>query len=487
MRFKLLAAACALGLALAGQAFGQSWTQVSTDPVRDSFDLDMSSITANGGFTQVWVRQTLAKPQRDAISGKTYTNVVMRRLEDCRAKTFALTMYVYRNDKGEVLSNTPVPQNDWKFVSPPPGSIAAGLQAKICEVAAARTALKPSVETGPTTQTTWLPSAYDPSTQTRYFIQQDSVVLLEADVVGLIAKADLGTPRKLPDGSMAVAGFLMQAFDCKAKTAVVLSADSYDAAENLVGVYEPPEDKMTVQAFTPGSASELMAKYACDPAHIVHKAEAEGGTYVGTGWLGPKGYLITANHVIEGATKLELAYDGKMVGTAEVVVTDPANDIAILKPILTGPRHPIIPFHTAPVHLGDRVFTLGYPAPDVLGMALKMTSGEVSAMSGNDAASGRMDDARFMQVSIPIHSGNSGGPVIDSQGQAVGIVISKMNKTGDDEVAQNVNYALKIGYVRSLMAELPTLGQPAPATPRPSLSALVAELQGSVFLVIATR
>ena len=58
---------------------------------------------------------------------------------------------------------------------------------------------------------------------------------------------------------------------------------------------------------------------------------------------------------------------------------------------------------------------------------------------------------------------------------------------GDDEVAQNVNYALKIGYVRSLMAELPTLGAPAAATPRPSLSALVAELQGSVFLVIATR
>jgi S1-C subfamily serine protease len=92
-----------------------------------------------------------------------------------------------------------------------------------------------------------------------------------------------------------------------------------------------------------------------------------------------------------------------------------------------------------------------------------------------------------MQVSIPIHSGNSGGPVIDSQGRAVGIVISKMTKAGDDEVAQNVNYALKIGYVRSLMAELPTLGAPAAATPRSSLSALVAELQGSVFLVIATR
>jgi S1-C subfamily serine protease len=487
MRSKIVAAACCLMLAFAGQACGQSWVAVTSDPSRNTFDLDMGSITANGGFTQTWIRQTLARPQRDAISGKTFSNVVMQRMDDCRGRTFALTMYVYRNDKGEVLSSTPVPQAEWKFVSPPPGSIAAGLQARICEVAAARAALKPSVETGPNTQTTWLPSAFDPTTQTRYFIQKDAVVLLESGVVALIAKADLGTPRKLPDGSMAVTGFLMQAFDCKAKTTVIMSADSYDAAGNLVGVYEPPEDKMEVQSYPAGSTGELMARYACDPAHIVRKAEAEGGTFVGTGWLGPKGYLITANHVVEGATKLELAFDGKVVGEAELVVADPANDIAILKPKLPGAGRPFIAFEAASAKLGDRVFTLGYPAPDMLGMALKMTSGEVSAMSGNDVASGRMDDARFMQVSIPIHSGNSGGPVIDSQGRAVGIVISRMNKTGDDEVAQNVNYALKIGYVRSLIAELPVLGAPAAATPRPSLSALVAELQGSVFLVIATR
>lgn len=479
-----LAAAVVFLLAMAGHAAAQSWVPVTTTPGHDSFDLDMGTIRPNGGITQVWLRQTLARPQRDAISGKPYTNVVMQRLEDCAARTFALTIFVYRNSKGEVLSNTTIPQADWRFVSPPPGSVAETLEAKICEVAASRAVLKPSVDTGPATQTTWLPAAYDPTTQTRYFIQQDAVVRLESGVVALIAKADLGVARKLPDGSMAVTGFLMQAFDCEAKTAVVLSADSYDSGGNLIGVYSPPEEKLSVETFTPGSSTGLMAKYACDPAHIV---KTEGGTFVGTGWLGPKGYLITANHVVEGASKLELAYDGKVIGSAELVVADPANDIAILKPVLPGAPRPIIPFEAVSSKLGDRVFTLGYPAPDVLGMALKMTSGEVSAMSGNDVASGRMDDARLLQVSIPIHSGNSGGPVIDSQGRAVGIVISRMNRTGEDEVAQNVNYALKIGYVRSLMAELPVLGQAAAATPRPSLSALVAELQGSVFLVIATR
>lgn len=485
MRFAFVAALAA-ALTLASQAVAQSWVQISQDSSHDVYELDMSSITANGGFTQVWIRETMARPQREPATGRPYTDLIMQRVEDCRTKTFALTMFIYRNGKGEVLSNTPVPRGKWEFVPPPPGSIAEGLQARICGVVAARAALKPGVDTGPTTQTTWVPIADEVATKSRYFVQQDTVVRLEGGMVGVVAKAEMGAPRKLADGSTVVTGFLLQAYDCKAHSVMALAADSYDAAGNLVGVFAPPEEKLEALTYLAGSPYELIAKYACDPAHIVRSAEDEGGTFVGTGWLGPKGYLITANHVIEGATKLELAYDGKIVGKAEIVVTDPANDIAILKPILPGP-HPIIPFYSASAHIGDRVFTLGYPAPDVLGMALKMTSGEVSAMSGNDVASGRMDDARLMQVSIPVHSGNSGGPVIDSQGRAVGIVISKMNKTGDDEVAQNVNYALKIGYVRSLMAELPALGTSAVATPRPSLSALVAELQGSVFLVIATR
>ena len=483
MRFAFVAV-LALILGLAGPAVAQSWVKITTDASHKLYEVDMGSITARGGYTQVWMRETSVRPQRDPVSGKSYTRVVLQRLEDCRAKTFAFSLFVYRNDKDEVVSSLPVPRGQLQFVSPPPGSVGEELQTRICQVVAARAALKPSVDVGPATRTSWASVAEDSVNKARYYIQPDSVVQLDGGLVGLIAKADLGVPRKLADGGLAHSGFFMQAYDCKAMTVVTVAADSYDAAGDLAAVYLPAKEQRETLTILANSPYDLMAKYACDPAHIA--ADPEGGTFVGTGWLGPKGYLITANHVIEGATQLELAYDGKIVGKAEVVVTDPANDIAILKPILPGP-HPIIPFYTAPVRLGDRVFTLGYPAPDVLGMALKMTSGEVSAMSGNDVASGRMDDARLLQVSIPIHSGNSGGPVIDGQGRAVGIVISKMNKTGDDEVAQNVNYALKIGYVRSLMAELPALGSPPVATPRPSLSALVAELQGSVFLVIASR
>lgn len=486
MRFKIAVAALAAALAAAGSALAQSWVPVTADQNHSSqFEIDMASITQSGGYTQTFVRQVLARPERDASSGKRYSTVVMQRMEDCRGRSFALVSFTYLDAKGLVTSSSTVPQKEWQFIAPPPGSVASGLQETICAVAAQRASLQPSLETGPSTKANWLPTAYDPKTQTRYFVRQDGVVGLGDGLVGVILRADSAIPIKLGDGSVMTTGFVAQVFSCETGRLSTVSADSYDAGGALVGVYAPPSDKAEFQAYAPGSISEQISKYVCDKDHIVSN-EDEGGTYVGTGWLGPKGYIITANHVIEGATLLELARDGKVIGQAELVVADPANDIAVLKPLRPLPTHTSIGFSPSPAQLGERVFTLGYPAPDVLGMALKMTSGEVSAMSGNDVATGRRDDTRFLQVSMPIHSGNSGGPVIDDQGRAVGIVISKMTKAGEDEIAQNVNYALKIGYVRNLLSELPAVGAPVAASPRASISSLVEELQGSVFLVIAS-
>src|SRR3954469_3425003 len=100
MRFAFIAV-LALVLGLAGPAAAQSWVKITTDPSHKLYELDMGSITANGGYTQVCMRETSARSQRDPVNGKSYTSVVMQRLEDCRAKTFAFSLFVYRNDKDE--------------------------------------------------------------------------------------------------------------------------------------------------------------------------------------------------------------------------------------------------------------------------------------------------------------------------------------------------------------------------------------------------
>src|SRR5260221_11500778 len=88
---------------------------------------------------------------------------------------------------------------------------------------------------------------------------------------------------------------------------------------------------------------------------------------------------------------------------------------------------------------------------------------------------------------FPIQSGNSGGPVIDGAGRAVGIVISKLDRTSEEEVAQNVNYALKSAYVRSLLAELPYVGGYRPAGPPASKTELRGSSQDAAFMCANAR
>lgn len=486
MRFGLAAAILAALLMVAPQARAQSWKLVAADDRKSQFDVDVSSIAPNGGYVRAWVRQTLPRKQKSPANNKPYLVELSQRLHDCRARTFAVTAIVQKDEAGAVTYSTTFPSDEWRFVAPPPGSVAETIQNAICEVARLRATLKPSLDIGPSTQTEWVPAGFDPQNHRRYFIQKDSVTALGGGVVGVIERIDNDPPLKRPDGTLISTSFMAQSFDCHGKQVATQAVDSYDPAGNLVGVFHPETEKVEIQAFGAGTVPDLISAYACKPEHIAQQA---GGPHLftGTGWLGPKGYIITANHVVEGATKLELAHEGQTIGEAELVVADPANDIAVLRPKFREAGRPAIPFAPSPAVMGERVFTLGYPAPDVLGVSLKMTSGEVSALAGNDAQSGRSDDARFLQVSIPIHSGNSGGPVIDAQGRAVGIVISKMNKAGEDEVAQNVNYALKIGYVRNLLAELAPIAPSVPLKAQASLSGLVGELKGSIFLILATK
>jgi S1-C subfamily serine protease len=191
--------------------------------------------------------------------------------------------------------------------------------------------------------------------------------------------------------------------------------------------------------------------------------------------------------VVDGATDLTLLQEGKPVGHAELVVSDSANDVAVLKPQLLGGARVAIPLSAGPAMLGEHVFTLGYPAPDRLGLSLKMTSGEVSALTGSDVASNRISDPRIIQISIPVQSGNSGGPVIDENGRAVAIVIYKLQMASATEIAQNVNFALKIGYVQALLTDLPDAGGYQSTPISQTTSGAVANTRGSVFLIIASH
>ena len=178
--------------------------------------------------------------------------------------------------------------------------------------------------------------------------------------------------------------------------------------------------------------------------------QATDWLWSGTGFfISEKGYIATNHHVVDGAKQMQVTY--KQNGQtktykAEVVVTDPTNDLAIIKIVDNSfvelPKIPYV-FTAKTEDVGTSVFALGYPKTQKLGEEIKFTDGTISAKTGAQG------DIRLYQISVPITHGNSGGPLFDKQGNLVGITSSGW----DNE--DNINYAIKSIYLKNLIEVLP--------------------------------
>ncbi|MCE9615083.1 MAG: trypsin-like peptidase domain-containing protein [Lentisphaerae bacterium] len=196
--------------------------------------------------------------------------------------------------------------------------------------------------------------------------------------------------------------------------------------------------------------------------------------------ISTNGYFITCAHVVANASSITLSTAGQSL-SAEIVRVDRVNDLAVLRANGTG--FTAVPLALDDPHLGDKVFTVGYPNPDLQGLAPKYTDGAISALSGI------MDDPRAYQITVPVQGGNSGGPLVDQSGNCVGIVVSKLNAvvvleyTGD--IPQNVNFAVKAGYARPLIGTIPELKAELPQA-RQGTASIVSEIEKAVGLLLVT-
>jgi S1-C subfamily serine protease len=217
-------------------------------------------------------------------------------------------------------------------------------------------------------------------------------------------------------------------------------------------------------------------------------AEArEPGTMMGTAWPVGGGYVLTNNHVIEqGRTFKVRSINGKEMDV-RLVKRDAGNDLALLKVENGGTLPPRLRLSTAASSIGAEVFTIGFPHLDVMGYSPKLTTGVISAQTG------LRDDRRYYQISVPVQAGNSGGPLLNMQGEVVGMVTSKLNagavfrRTGD--LPQNVNYALKAGVISDFVRssrDIPRLA-PGKSGGRRQLEQLADRVQRSVMIIFAYR
>jgi S1-C subfamily serine protease len=178
----------------------------------------------------------------------------------------------------------------------------------------------------------------------------------------------------------------------------------------------------------------------------------------GSGFLvSTSGHFVTAFHVIEDAAKIDVTFSDGVVRNATVVRTLPSVDLALLR-IEPGPTVALPLAEPEALRLGERVFTVGFPTPDLLGAAPKFADGAVSGLQG------RNGDASMLQMTVPIQPGNSGGPVIGESGEVIGVVVAKVNdamfldQTGT--LPQNLNFAVRADLVRVLIADSEKSGAP---------------------------
>jgi len=167
-----------------------------------------------------------------------------------------------------------------------------------------------------------------------------------------------------------------------------------------------------------------------------------------------------------------------------VAMRDTVNDLAVLSISDTDNLPPALPLSSAPGRLGSNVFTLGYPRVDILGRTPKLTDGIISSVNGY------RDDPGSYQTSVQIQPGNSGGPLLNMEGEVIGIVSSMLgtvSATSETVVLPNISYAVKVDMLRTLLQALPerppsrvaAAGHPA------ALVDLADRIQSSVLLVVS--
>jgi serine protease Do len=125
------------------------------------------------------------------------------------------------------------------------------------------------------------------------------------------------------------------------------------------------------------------------------------------------GYLVTNNHVVKDAKKVEVKTTSGETYKAKVIGTDPKTDLALLK-VDASKEFPHVAFASSTPRVGDWVIAMGNP----FGLGGTVTAGIVSAQ-GRDIGSGPYDD--YIQIDAPVNSGNSGGPSFNLKGEVVGI------------------------------------------------------------------
>lgn len=165
--------------------------------------------------------------------------------------------------------------------------------------------------------------------------------------------------------------------------------------------------------------------------------------------VSPNGYILTNNHVVEGADEIEVILNDSRHGRAKVIGTDPDSDLAVLKIELD--KLPVIVLgNSDSLQVGDQVLAIGNP----FGVGQTVTSGIVSALGRNQLGINTFEN--FIQTDAAINPGNSGGALVDTSGNLLGINTAIYSRSGG---SMGIGFAIPVSTAKMVLESIVKEGQ----------------------------
>jgi S1-C subfamily serine protease len=160
------------------------------------------------------------------------------------------------------------------------------------------------------------------------------------------------------------------------------------------------------------------------------------------------GHIVTNNHVVEGARRIQVRFSDDTEAEAEVVGTDPHTDLAVIKvDVLEAMLHPVELGESDNLRVGQRAIAIGNP----FGFERTVTVGIISAVGRVLRQSSGFSLPNLIQTDAAINPGNSGGPLLDSRGKVIGVNTIIFTNSG---FSSGVGLAVPVNTVKRVVPEL---------------------------------
>jgi S1-C subfamily serine protease len=168
----------------------------------------------------------------------------------------------------------------------------------------------------------------------------------------------------------------------------------------------------------------------------------------GTGFsINKAGHIISNNHVIEGCEYVGIRTDDNKIVQAFVIASDPINDLAVL--ISDYRAKSVLSVSSESAALMEDVYVAGFPFGESVSTSIKVTRGIISSTAGIN------DNFSNIQIDAALQPGNSGGPVVDSYGNVVGVAVAKLDYVNSLErfgaIPENINFGVKATTLLNLI------------------------------------